>query len=237
MKIAVLLANGFEEVEALAPIDLLKRSGFEVDIISIDTLEVTGAHGIKIIADKLALDVNPKSYHGLILPGGMPGADNLDKSGYTDAFIEAVTDNDGHIAAICAAPMILGKRGLLSGKNATCFPGFEKYLAGATYLMLDVVTDGNITTGSGMIAAMEFGKELVRIFSSEKFKKICDFETKKARFLEEIKAITDKASELADNNKEQKYNGYFNQNKFEQLGRRKVLFHMIAPFVSAFLSV
>ena len=98
-----------------------------------------------------------------VFPGGMPGATNLDASTYTDKVIEAVLRNGGRLAAICAAPLVLGRRGLLEGRNATCYPGFEGELRGATILSEPVVTDGNITTGCGMEYSLPFAKELVSL--------------------------------------------------------------------------
>ena len=104
----------------------------------------------------------------VILPGGMPGSLNLDASAYTDKVISSVTSRGGRIAAICAAPLIFGRRGLLEGKRATCFPGFENELRGATVTDEDVVTDGHITTGKGMEFSLPFAKELVRLALGEK---------------------------------------------------------------------
>ena len=160
MKVALLLANGFEELEALTPVDILRRAGITVDIIAIDSREVTGAHGIKVSADMTANEAKPHEYGTVIFPGGMPGASNLDASDFSDKMISAVLENCGRLAAICAAPLVLGRRGLLQGKRATCFPGFEGELKGALITDADVVTDGNITTASGMPAAYAFAREL-----------------------------------------------------------------------------
>ena len=130
------LADGFEEIEALTPVDILRRAGCDVKCVSVNkTKTVVGAHGIKVEADITAeeaerLALSPEM---IILPGGMPGAKNLDESDIVDAFIKKAEKNGSYLAAICASPMILGKRGILSGKRATCFPGFEKYLTGADF--------------------------------------------------------------------------------------------------------
>ncbi len=163
MKVALLLADGFEELEALSPVDILRRAGIEIDTIAIKNREVTGAHGIKVIADRTKEEVNPSDYSAVIFPGGMPGATNLDVSDFSDKMISAVLENGGRLAAICAAPLVLGHRGLLEGKKATCFPGFEGELKGAIITKTDVVTDGNITTASGMPAAYAFALELERL--------------------------------------------------------------------------
>ena len=173
MKIALLLANGFEEVEALTPLDLLRRAGVTVETIGIGRRTVTGAHNIEIVADITDAEANPDGYDGVILPGGMPGSVNLDASEFTDKIISAVLLKNGRLAAICAAPLILGRRGLLKGKKATCYPGFENELIGAEISDNGVVTDGNVTTAKGMGVALDFAKELISLFvSPEMAKKI-----------------------------------------------------------------
>ena len=166
--IAVLLADGFEEIEALTPVDMLRRAGFDVKTVAIDSKIVIGSHKIPIICDAEASEVNENEISMLILPGGMPGSLNLDASPYTDKFINAAIKNGGRLAAICAAPLVLGRRGLLSGKEAICYPGFEKELAGAKISEKSVVTDGNITTAKGMGVALKFAEELVRLLCGEK---------------------------------------------------------------------
>ncbi len=167
MKIAVLLADGFEEVEALTPIDLLRRANLDVDLIGIENETVTGAHGIRVNADTVASRADISIYDSVILPGGMPGTLNLDKASFTDKLLKSVISKGGRIAAICAAPLILGKRGLLEGKEAICYPGFEDELLGARISKKSVVTDGLITTAKGMGVALEFAKELVKLFCGE----------------------------------------------------------------------
>ena len=161
--VIVLLAEGFEEVEALAPVDIMRREGIDVRTVSIGKRYVTGAHGISVRADMLAKEVSTQEISAVVFPGGMPGSLNLDASPYADEFIAAAIMNGGHIAAICAAPLVLGRRGLLRGKRATCFPGFEGELMGATVTGEAVVTDGNITTARDFRAAVAFGDELARI--------------------------------------------------------------------------
>ena len=123
--IIVLLADGFEEIEALTPVDMLRRAGLDVKTVGISGRAPTGAHGIPVICDATPDEINLSKVTMAIFPGGMPGATNLDKSDYTDKVIAAVIENGGHLAAICAAPLIFCKRGLLNGKMATCYPGFE----------------------------------------------------------------------------------------------------------------
>lgn len=156
--IYVFLANGFEEIEALAPVDFLRRVGVDVLTVGVSGKYCRGAHGINVEADILAEDVvlNEK-VDGIILPGGMPGAENLDKSPLVQNAIDFCVENNKIISAICAAPFIIGKKGVLNGKKATCFPGFEKYLEGAEVLAEGVVTSGNIITAKGAGVAWEFG--------------------------------------------------------------------------------
>lgn len=157
------LANGFEEIEALCPLDLLRRAGVEVTTVAIggDALKVTGSHGITVLADMDESEFADEAPEMVILPGGMPGATHLDESAVVDGAIRAALANDAYLAAICAAPMILGKRDLLVGKRAICFPGFEQYLNGATVAAERVVRDGKIITAAGMGVATDFGLALV----------------------------------------------------------------------------
>ena len=165
--IYLFLANGFEEIEALCPLDLLRRAGLEVTTVGIGGEMICGSHGITVAADipdTLFCDSDPDM---LILPGGMPGSKNLDESRVVDAALRVAARKGALIAAICAAPMVLGKRGLLEGKRATCFPGFENELVGATVAKERVVRDGNIITAKGMGVALEFGLALVAALKGE----------------------------------------------------------------------
>lgn len=158
--VLVLLADGFEELEALTPVDVLRRGGIEVLTVGIGSREIRGTHGITVVADVTAADAPIDRADAIIFPGGMPGALNLDSSPDTDRIIDAVTKRGGRLAAICAAPLILGRRGLLDGRMATCFPGFESELRGATVTNTAVITDGHITTARDYRAAMAFADEL-----------------------------------------------------------------------------
>ena len=159
--ILVLLANGFEEIEALTPVDMLRRADLSVKTVGVENKIVTGSHNISVVCDMTADEVDFSEVEMIILPGGMPGTLNLDASPFTDVAIKAMLDKGGRIAAICAAPLILGKRRLLVGKNATCYPGFENELIGANLVDTGVVTDGNITTARGMGVAIEFAEEII----------------------------------------------------------------------------
>lgn len=161
--IAVLLADGFEEIEALTPVDMLRRAGLEVVTVGITSKIAVGSHGISVICDKLPEEVDLDDVSTVILPGGMPGSLNLDASPFTNEVIDSLLTRGGRIAAICAAPLVFGRRGLLDGKRATCYPGFEKELTGAICAGDAVVTDGQITTSRGMGTALEFAKELVSL--------------------------------------------------------------------------
>lgn len=158
--IYMFLANGFEEIEALMPLDLMRRAGLEVTTVGIGGKDITGSHGITVKADITDLDLVSGAPECVILPGGMPGTKNLDASPVVHKALDDALENNSLICAICAAPMILGKRGILRGKNVTCFPGFEEYLEGAT-VGGRAVRDGQVITGIGMGAALEFGIEIV----------------------------------------------------------------------------
>ena len=156
--IYVLLADGFEEIEAIEPIDILRRCGIDVLTASVmGRKEVEGAHSINVVADMHAEDINPENMDLLFLPGGGKGHELLDASNTAHALINYAVANGKYIAAICAAPSILGRKQLLDGKKATCYPGFEKYLYGAECVSDKVVVDGKIITGKGAGAAAEFG--------------------------------------------------------------------------------
>ncbi|HIT86176.1 MAG TPA: DJ-1/PfpI family protein [Candidatus Ornithomonoglobus intestinigallinarum] len=159
----LLLADGFEEIEAVTPVDILRRGGVEVTTVSIKDKLVAGAHGIAVEADKTISELDDISdMEMLILPGG-GGHELLDASNDVHAMINYAHERGIYIAAICAAPSILGKKMLLSGKNAVCYPGFEKYLYGANICSDKAVKDGRFITGKGPGAAAEFGFELLSV--------------------------------------------------------------------------
>ena len=163
VKIAAMLADGFEEVEALAVIDILRRADIKTDMISISSLKrVTGTHNIPIEADLLLEDIDLEEYDGIFLPGGMPGTNKLDGC---EQLCKSILDFDREkklLAAICAAPKVYGRLGILKGRKAVCYPGFEDCLTGAEVRMKDkVVKDGHIITGRGMGTAIDLGLVLV----------------------------------------------------------------------------
>ena len=163
----VFLADGFEDIEALAPIDILRRANVDVKTVGVTGIEVTSSHGVTVKADISVSDNKLDSDLELIvLPGGMPGTLNLEASVGVQKAIDFCAANDKYIAAICAAPSILGHKGLLKGKKATCFPGFEKDLVGADACSGLVVIDGKFITGKGPGACIEFGLKLAEILVS-----------------------------------------------------------------------
>ncbi len=162
----VFLANGFEEIEALAPIDILRRAGLSVQTVGIDGREVTGSHGVTFIADIADEAFIPDDMEAVVLPGGMPGTKNLEASRTVAAALTRATEEHCVIAAICAAPSILGHKGLLKGKRATCYPGFEEALQGATATGEPVVIDGQFVTARGAGVAVDFSLALVSLLCS-----------------------------------------------------------------------
>ncbi len=158
------LANGFEEIEALCPLDLLRRAGVSVTTVAVgtETNAVTGSHGITVLADTKESDlVGELCAEMIILPGGMPGTLNLEASDAVQGAVSSAVASNSFICAICAAPSILGKRGLLCDREAICYPGFEQYLWGARISDKKVVRDGRIITGAGMGVSLDFGLALV----------------------------------------------------------------------------
>lgn len=161
------LAPGFEEIEALAPLDILRRAELEIATVGVGDRLVVGAHHIAVAADLAPMEVDLGHMDGLLLPGGMPGTLNLEKSPIVQAALDKAAADGGMIAAICAAPSILGHKGLLKGKRAVCFPGFEEQLEGAQVCGESVCQDGNIITAKGAGAAIEFGLRVAAYWKGE----------------------------------------------------------------------
>lgn len=159
--IYIFLAQGFEEVEALATVDVLRRAGLQVKMVGVGGGTVTGSHGIPVVCDLTDDAFRSDDMEMLLLPGGLPGTTNLEASPVVQAALDVAVRRQLWIGAICAAPSILGHRGLLEGKRAICAPGWEPHLAGATLAGDYVVTDGKITTAKGMGVAVDFGVRLV----------------------------------------------------------------------------
>ena len=167
--IYVFLAEGFEEIESLATVDILRRAEMDVKTVSVSgSREVTGSHAITVIADITASELDLKSIEAVILPGGMPGTLNLKASETVQNTIKYAFDNNKLMCAICAAPLVFGNAGFLKGKNATCYPGFENELVGADVRYEPVVRDGNIITSRGAGTAHLFAFEILRYFGKEK---------------------------------------------------------------------
>jgi len=158
--IYVFLADGFEEMEAMAPIDLLKRAGVDLQTVGVGGKAVTGRSGIAVTCDITEDEMNTTDCAGVVLPGG-PGRTRLADSPVVMETLKVVSQSNGLLAAICAAPSILGQAGLLKGKKACCYPGFEDELAGAEIVFAPVVTDGNVITSRGAGTATEFALSCV----------------------------------------------------------------------------
>jgi len=162
--IYMFLAEGFEEIEALCPLDLMRRAGLSVTTVGLGSTSITGAHGITVKADMADVDFADANPEMIFLPGGMPGTLNLAASEVVKQAILHAHETGAYIAAICAAPSILGDMGLLVGKEAICYPGFEDRLVGATVSKNRVVSDGKILTAAGMGVALDMGLKIVEIF-------------------------------------------------------------------------
>lgn len=188
-KVYEFLADGFEEIEALAPVDILRRGGVDAKTVSVmGRREVTSSHGVTVVADLLIEDCGDfADADMMLLPGGMPGATNLcDNDGVREAVMHQ-NDRGRRIGAICAAPMVLGSLGLLVGKKATCSPGFEKYMTGATYTAELFTVDGNIITGEGPCATLPYAYKILSFFASEEVVKKLQKGMQYAHLMEEAK--------------------------------------------------
>ncbi len=164
LMVYIFLAEGFEDIEAVAVIDILRRADVTVRSVSIgDKKEVTSAHGLTVVADIMIDDVDLKRADMLVLPGGMPGTRNLGKSKKLLTILELAEKDNKYIAAICAAPTVLAQAGLLKGKKAICYPGFEAELEGAVIHDDLVVKDGKLITSKGPGTAMLFAYALVDV--------------------------------------------------------------------------
>jgi 4-methyl-5(b-hydroxyethyl)-thiazole monophosphate biosynthesis len=176
MRILIFLAEGFEEIEAIAPVDIFRRAGLNVSTVSItENKEVIGAHGIKVLADNLFSSIEFSENDFLFLPGGMPGTKNLEEHEGLKQLIKQQFDLNKPMAAICAAPSILGKMGLLEGKEAVCYPGFENFLTGATLSEHKMVKSGQIYTAKAAGVAIPYALMLVEeLIGKEEANKIAN---------------------------------------------------------------
>ena len=160
-KVYEFISNGTEEVEALIPVDVLRRAGVEILMVSTTGEQiVTTAHGVNIVADAMIEDIDVSDADLLMIPGGLPGAENLCNHPLVREAIKKQNDAGKLVSAICAGPMIFGSLGISDGKRCTCYPGFEDYLTGATYTGELVTVDGNVITGEGPAASFEYAYTL-----------------------------------------------------------------------------
>lgn len=159
--IYVFLADGFEEIEALATVDILRRADIEVRTVGVGGRMICGTHGIRVEADMTIDETVTDALDGVVLPGGLPGAWNLKDNKRVEELTRLCAAQGKLVAAICAAPSVLGDWGLLNGKRAVCYPGFEERLVGARTVDKPAVSDGNIVTGKGAGSATEFALEIV----------------------------------------------------------------------------
>lgn len=167
-KVGMMVANGYEEVEMLTVVDLLRRAGMTCDIISVTgEKELTSSHKVTVLADRLYEDADFDSYDALVIPGGMPGTTNLGEHAGVCEQLKKANAQGKLIAAICAAPTVFGKLGLLEGKKAICYPGMEDQLNGAAVTYEPAVRDGNIITSRGMGTAIDFGLAIVAYYEGE----------------------------------------------------------------------
>lgn len=166
--IYVMLANGFEEIEALAFVDILRRAEIDVSTVSIyDETQVKGAHGITVLADYTIGDIGYLGT-GIVLPGGLPGTTNLEENAIVIDLIKKYAKDGKFVGAICAAPSVLGKLGILKKKSATCYPPFEKFLVDANLSSERVAVDGNIVTSKGAGTAHDFAFKFVELIKDKK---------------------------------------------------------------------
>ncbi|WP_165062406.1 DJ-1 family glyoxalase III [Adlercreutzia sp. ZJ154] len=169
MKLAIMLGDGFEPIEAMCPTDVLRRGGVDVTLVSVmPTKHVIAAQGITVVVDAVVADTDLMEFDAICLPGGMGGVANLSKCDKLTAALPKFMDDGGRmVAAICAGPTILSSLGLLHGRKATCYPGCETDFPEGVYCGQDVCKDGNLITASGPAYALEFGVELLRALAGD----------------------------------------------------------------------
>ena len=155
-KILTILADGFEEIEAVAVVDVLRRAGFSVCLAGLDSARINGAHGMEISADALLEQVKDEAFDAVFLPGGLPGSTNLLASDLVGAVLAGAAQRGAVVSAICAAPIVLAKHGLLDGKTFTMYPGFDEYLNGLVPTENPAEICGNVVTGKGPGAVFDF---------------------------------------------------------------------------------
>ncbi len=163
-KIGIFLAKGFEEIEALTVVDICRRAGITVNMVSVGDLVVEGSHGIQVTADALLQEVDFEEFDMLVLPGGMPGTRNLEACDVLMEQVDAFYERGKYVAAICAAPSVLGHRGILKGREACCYPGFEEELTGAKVVYDPVAVSDHVITSRGMGCAIDFALVITEVF-------------------------------------------------------------------------
>jgi 4-methyl-5(b-hydroxyethyl)-thiazole monophosphate biosynthesis len=163
--VCIPLANGFEEIEAVTLIDVLRRAGFSVTTCGLNSLQVRGAHNVTVTADTMIDDALNGAWDLVVLPGGMPGATNLRDDARVGKLLEQTAKGDGYVGAICAAPIALARFGFVKGKKATSYPGFENQMPGAEYCEDRVVCDGKVLTSRGPGTAMEFALAITELLA------------------------------------------------------------------------
>ena len=175
-KTAIFLAEGYEEIEALVVVDIFRRAGIDTDMVSIsDELLTKGSHSIRVMADKLLKDANFEEYDMLVLPGGLKGMQNLEACEMLMEQIDAFYKSEKYIAAICASPSIFGRRGILEGRGATVYPGFEEELKGAIVVDEQAVDSEHVITGRSMGGAIDFALLLVeKLLGEDKAEEIAE---------------------------------------------------------------
>lgn len=167
-KILIFFANGFEEIEGLTVVDICRRAKLDIETVSItDSYDVESSHKIKLKTDKLISEIDFEKADMIVLPGGIPGTPNLEANEILTDKIKKYNEQGKMLAAICAAPSILGHLGVLEGKEATCYPGYEDELYGAKYVHVKAVKSSNVITACGMGGSIEFGLEIVKHYAGE----------------------------------------------------------------------
>ena len=167
-KVYIFFADGFEDIEGLTVVDLMRRAGIDIQTVSVkETKEIRTSHGINILTDRTFGECDFSDADMLVIPGGMPGTKYLEEYKPLTDLLTDFYQKGGKIAAICAAPSVLGDLGILKGKKACCYPGFEEHLTGAQVVFDQLAQDGNVTTSRGMGTAIPFALSLVSQLVSE----------------------------------------------------------------------